>query len=205
MSASRTSRTQNGCCSGCYADSGKLTSNGGEALAHIRSTVDTPACDVQLIFTPGDARADPRGGRFAARVVRVGHSYWTPKSRGSVLIRSSDPATPPAIRMNLLTEREDVEALVRAVQRTREIIATEPIASTVERELLPGAGRGYRGLSSGTPRSRPAIRRAASRWAVNPTVLSTRGSASAVSTTFASPTPRRYPRFPAPTPTLLRS
>jgi len=42
--------------------------------------------------------------------------------------------------MNLLTEREDVEALVRAVERTREIIATEPIASSVERELLPGAG-----------------------------------------------------------------
>ena len=119
--------------------SGKLTSNGGEALAHIRSTVDAPACDIQLIFTPGDARAEPRGGRFAP-ALSVGHSYWTPKSRGSVLIRSSDPAVPPAIRMNLLTEREDVEALVRAVQRTREIIATEPIASTVERELLPGAG-----------------------------------------------------------------
>jgi choline dehydrogenase-like flavoprotein len=42
--------------------------------------------------------------------------------------------------MNLLAEREDVEALVRAVRRTREIIGTEPIASTVERELLPGAG-----------------------------------------------------------------
>jgi choline dehydrogenase len=42
--------------------------------------------------------------------------------------------------MNLLTEHDDVEALVRAVQRTREIIATEPIASTVERELLPGVG-----------------------------------------------------------------
>jgi choline dehydrogenase len=118
---------------------GKLTSNGGEALAHIRSTVDAPACDVQLIFTPGDARADPRGGRFAP-ALSVGHSYWTPKSRGSVLIRSSDPAVPPAIRMNLLSERDDVEALVRAVQRTREIIATEPIASTVERELLPGVG-----------------------------------------------------------------
>ena len=45
--------------------------------------------------------------------------------------------------MNLLTEREDVEALVRAVQRTREIIATEPIASTVERELLPGTPQRY--------------------------------------------------------------
>ena len=42
--------------------------------------------------------------------------------------------------MNLLTEREDVEALVRAVATHREIMATEPIASTVERELLPGPG-----------------------------------------------------------------
>jgi choline dehydrogenase len=119
--------------------SGKLSSNGGEALAHIRSTPDVPACDVQLIFTPADARAEPRGPRFAP-ALSVGHSYWTPKSRGSVLIRSSDPAVPPAIRMNQFTERDDVEALARAVKRTREIIATEPIASTVELELVPGRG-----------------------------------------------------------------
>jgi choline dehydrogenase len=116
---------------------GKLASNGGEALAHIRSTTDAPACDVQLFFTPADARAEPRGGRFAP-ALSVGHSYWTPRSRGSVLIRSADPAVAPAIRMNLLTEREDLDALVRAVQRTRDIIATEPIASTVVRELVPG-------------------------------------------------------------------
>jgi choline dehydrogenase len=118
---------------------GKIASNGGEALAHIRSTVDVPACDVQLIFTPADARAEPRSGRFAP-ALSVGHSYWTPKSRGSVLLRSSDPAVPPAIRMNQFTERQDIEALVRAVQRTRGIIATEPIASTVECELAPGEG-----------------------------------------------------------------
>lgn len=118
---------------------GKIASNGGEAFAHIRSTVDVPACDVQLIFTPADARAEPRGGRFAP-ALSVGHSYWTPKSRGSVLIRSSDPAVPPAIRMNQFTERQDIEALVRAVQRTRGIIATEPIASTVACELAPGEG-----------------------------------------------------------------
>lgn len=121
---------------------GKLTSNGGEALAHIRSTADAPACDIQLVFAPGDVRADPRGRRFGrfAPALSVGHSYWTPKSSGSVLIRSSDPAVPPAVRMNLLSERDDVDALVRAVQRTREIIATEPIASAVERELVPGLG-----------------------------------------------------------------
>lgn len=118
---------------------GKLASNGGEALAHIRSTADAPACDVQLIFTPADARAEPRGQRLEP-ALSVGHSYWTPKSRGSVLIRSSDPTAPPAIRMNLLSEQEDVEALVRAVRRSREIIATEPIASAVGRELAPSDG-----------------------------------------------------------------
>lgn len=119
--------------------SGKLASNGGEALAHIRSAAEAPACDVQLIFTPGDARANPRGEKFAP-TLSVGHSYWTPRSRGSVLIRSADPTVPPAIQMNLLAEREDVDALVRAVQRTREIVATEPIASTVDRELSPAEG-----------------------------------------------------------------
>lgn len=118
---------------------GKLTSNGGEAVAHIRSITGLSACDFQLVFAPGDALADPRGRKFRP-ALSVFHSYWTPKSRGSVLITSSDVATPPAIRTNLLAEREDVDALARALERTREIVATAPIASTVERELLPGPG-----------------------------------------------------------------
>jgi choline dehydrogenase len=116
---------------------GKLASNGGEAVAHIRSAANLPACDVQLIFTPADARAEPRGGKLTP-ALSVGHSYWTPKSRGSVLIRSSDPAVSPSIRTNQFAAREDLDALVRAVERTRGIIATEPIASAVEHELAPG-------------------------------------------------------------------
>ncbi|BAH51827.1 GMC family oxidoreductase [Rhodococcus opacus] len=118
---------------------GKLTSNGGEAVAHIRSIPGLSACDFQLVFTPGDALADPRDRKFRS-ALSVLHSYWTPESRGTVLIRSSNLATPPAIRTNLLGERDDIDALARALERTREIIATEPVASTVERELLPGPG-----------------------------------------------------------------
>jgi choline dehydrogenase len=115
---------------------GKFANSAVEAVAHIRSTADLPACDFQLIAVLADATSDPRGKFEPA--LSVGHSYWTPKSRGSILVRSPDPAVPPAIRLNLLTEREDVDALIRAVQRTREIVGTEPIASAVERELLPG-------------------------------------------------------------------
>ncbi|MET0897963.1 MAG: GMC family oxidoreductase N-terminal domain-containing protein [Mycobacterium sp.] len=118
---------------------GKLANSGVEAVAHIRSTTDLPACDFQLIFVPGDVLADPRG-RKRTPALSVGMSYWTPRSRGRVLVRSADPTAPPAIQLNLLSEREDVDALLRALERTREIIGTEPIASAVEREVLPGPG-----------------------------------------------------------------
>jgi hypothetical protein len=52
----------------------------------------------------------------------------------------------PAIRMNLLTEGKDVDALVRAVQRTREIISTEPIASAVAGETRPWPRLEHRGI-----------------------------------------------------------
>ncbi|ORW43095.1 oxidoreductase [Mycobacterium paraense] len=118
---------------------GKFANSVVEAVAHVRSTAELPACDFQLVFALADATADPSAGKLAP-ALSIGHSYWTPKSRGSVLIRSSDPATPPAIRMNLLADHEDVEALTWAVRRSREIMATEPIASAIERELLPGPG-----------------------------------------------------------------
>ena len=118
---------------------GKLANNGVEAVAHIRSTADLPACDFQLMVVPADVFADPKSRRLDPRL-SVGHSYWTPRSRGSVLIRSSDPAASPAVRLNLLGERDDVDALIRAVERAREIIATQPIASAVGRELFPGPG-----------------------------------------------------------------
>lgn len=116
---------------------GKFANSVVEAVAHVRSVADLPACDFQLMTCLADPTSDPSAGKLKPALA-IGASYWTPKSRGSVLVRSSDPATPPAIRMNLLTEREDVEALIRAVQRAREIMGTEPAASTVGPELLPG-------------------------------------------------------------------
>jgi choline dehydrogenase len=116
---------------------GKLTSNIMEAVAHVRSTADLPACDFQIVFAPIDVLAGTTGVALKP-TASVMQSYWTPKSRGSVMVRSADPATPPAIRMNLLTERDDVDALVRAIQCSRKFIATEPIASAIDREVSPG-------------------------------------------------------------------
>jgi choline dehydrogenase-like flavoprotein len=47
-------------------------------------------------------------------------------------------AQPPAIQLNTLTAPNDVLAFVRAIRRTREIVATEPLASAVAVEVHPG-------------------------------------------------------------------
>ena len=39
----------------------------------------------------------------------------------------------------MLTERADVDALIRAVRRSREIAATEPMAGLVQAEIQPGS------------------------------------------------------------------
>lgn len=120
-----------------FRRSGKLTSNAMEALAHIRSTPRLPAPDFQLIHSPSyvNLAAMEQELRRASSVLQ---SYWTPKSRGTVLARSADPRDAPEIRLNTLADPDDVQAFVRAVRRTREIVAAEPFASVVTTELHPG-------------------------------------------------------------------
>jgi choline dehydrogenase len=116
--------------------SGKLTSNLMEAVAHIRSTPDLPAPDFQLIHAPIYARIDAL--EHPRPALSILQSYWTPQSRGSVMVRSNDAAVPPAIQLNTLTAAADMAAFVRAIRRTREIVATEPLASAVAAEVHPG-------------------------------------------------------------------
>lgn len=116
--------------------SGKLTSNLMEAVAHIRSAPGLPAPDFQLIHAPIYARLDELD--YPRPALSILQSYWTPDSRGSVMVRSTDPAEPPAIQLNTLTAAADVDAFVRAIRRTREIVATEPLAAAVAVEVHPG-------------------------------------------------------------------
>jgi choline dehydrogenase len=116
---------------------GKLSSNIAEALALIRSDDSLAAPDFELLFGPAffwehGAVEHPKPAMVIAQ------SLWTPKSRGTVLARSADPRELPEVRLNMLTERADVEALIRAIRRSREIAATEPLAELVQAEIHPG-------------------------------------------------------------------
>jgi choline dehydrogenase len=73
-----------------------------------------------------------RGVTLSANVLR-------PESRGSIHIKSADPAEAPAIRFNFLSAEMDRTGLLAAMRFGRRLMAAEPLAGIVGGEIAPGA------------------------------------------------------------------
>lgn len=117
---------------------GKLSSNIAESTAHVRTDPSLPAPDFQLVFVPGYFR-EHGAQEHDKPAISMGQSYWTPTSTGSVLIQSADPTKPAKVRLNMLSKPEEVEAMVRAIRLSREIVSQGPLSAYVGTELSPGA------------------------------------------------------------------
>jgi choline dehydrogenase len=116
---------------------GLLTSNIGEAGAffHTRSGDDAPY--MQFIGAPGyfwnhgfESHPNPA---FA-----IGCSMVGAVSEGQVRLRGSDPAERAAVTFNYFAAPEDMQAMVTAVERAREVAAAGPLRDVVGTELHPG-------------------------------------------------------------------
>ncbi len=121
------------------ARSGRLTSPVAEACAFVKSSSDVDEPDLQYHFAP--VNFDNHGlDHHDGHAFTLGPVLVNPESRGEVLARSADPATPPAIKTNCLAARRDVEAMVRGIELAREIAAQTPFDDYRGPELKPGAG-----------------------------------------------------------------
>ena len=61
-----------------------------------------------------------------------------PVSTGQVTLRSADPAAAPAIQLNILQAREDVNLLRYNIRWFRDLVRTAPLAPFVGEEVFPG-------------------------------------------------------------------
>ena len=119
---------------------GPLTSNLGEAVAFVRSRPDVALPDIELLLAPvlfeKEGLEPPSEHGLTLAVVLL-----TPRSRGTVLVRSADPRVLPAIDPGYLTdpEGEDAATLLRGLRLARRVLAQEPLASFVDAEIAPGA------------------------------------------------------------------
>ncbi|HUF00826.1 MAG TPA: GMC family oxidoreductase N-terminal domain-containing protein [Gaiellaceae bacterium] len=119
---------------------GPLTSNLGEAVAFVRTSPDLPSPDLELLFAPvlfeEEGLKQPTEHGFTLAVVVL-----QPRSRGTVRIRSADPADVPAIDPRYLTDPggRDTATLLHGLRLARRVVAEHPLAGFVAAERLPGA------------------------------------------------------------------
>jgi choline dehydrogenase len=117
---------------------GPLTVSAGYAAAFVRTREELKRPDAQIYFI--NFSTARRGG------VLHSHSGFTcsvsqlqVESRGSVRIRSADPAAAPAIRYNYLATENDRRVMVDGLKLVRRIVNTPPMRDYVVDEFLPGS------------------------------------------------------------------
>ncbi|HEV7611245.1 MAG TPA: GMC family oxidoreductase [Steroidobacteraceae bacterium] len=118
---------------------GRLTTVGGEASSfHTTSESSIPTVQIYCVpmigysNTGADTVPDVDGIKLHVTLLR-------PHSRGSLSLRSADPAAPPLVDPNYLADGRDLKNLVEGMQIARELAATAPLGQELRGELMPGA------------------------------------------------------------------
>jgi choline dehydrogenase-like flavoprotein len=117
--------------------SGPLTSTVAEVCAFTRTRGGLPAADIQ--FHMGAAYFDDHGAEeYDGHCMVIAPVLVSPRARGQVWLRSSDPSAKPRIITNTLSQPEDLESLLAGIALAREIAAQDPLRELVVKEIKPG-------------------------------------------------------------------
>lgn len=121
-----------------FFKTGLGATNHFEACAFVRSKAGIDYPDIQFHFLPAAIRYD---GKAAAKA----HGFQAhvgpmrSKSRGSVSLRSPDPADKPVIRFNYMSQPDDWTDFRHAIRLTREIFSQPAFDEFRGPEISPGA------------------------------------------------------------------
>ncbi|HJU20550.1 MAG TPA: GMC family oxidoreductase N-terminal domain-containing protein [Stellaceae bacterium] len=122
------------------ARSGHLSNAGIYAGAFVKSDPRLEQPDLQINMFGWSALERLRTGikphPFSAFTLSPVH--LRPEGRGTVRIKSPDPAAPPEIRFNFLASRYDFDALIYGARLARKIAAQPALKPFVVAEVLPG-------------------------------------------------------------------
>lgn len=121
---------------------GYLALSSSQAAAFVKSKPGLDYADLEISFRPMTFTYRDTGKVEVDKYDAIGASVYRvrPASRGEVQLRSADPLQPPAFVPNYLDAAEDVEATLSGLRILREILASEPMASRIVKELVPGPG-----------------------------------------------------------------
>ncbi|HTO59902.1 MAG TPA: choline dehydrogenase [Bradyrhizobium sp.] len=119
---------------------GALTIAAGTSGAFFKTSPRLATPDIQIHFIPFST--DKMGEKlhafsgFTASVCQL-----RPESRGSLKIRSADPAAPPEIRINYLATETDRSAFIDGIRILRDILGRPALNPFVISEAYPGSDK----------------------------------------------------------------
>ncbi|RYE51525.1 MAG: choline dehydrogenase, partial [Rhizobiaceae bacterium] len=103
-----------------------------------RTGLETP--DATISIAPFLYEMIGRERRIARRKgITMNVNVLRSESTGSIHIKSTNPAEPPAIRFNFLSTEHDRAGVLAAVRKGRELMATSPLKEVTGEEIAPGA------------------------------------------------------------------
>lgn len=119
--------------------SGPLVTGGSHAAALMRSRPELTRPDLQISFRPFTTRYTDSGRMVTepGSSVTFLPSLELPKSRGSVMLASPDPAARPLVDYNMLSEPSDEDAVLVAVKWALQCMQTEPFAQLLRSPSRP--------------------------------------------------------------------
>jgi choline dehydrogenase len=118
---------------------GRLTTVGGEATS-FHATSESPVPTVQIYCVPMIAYASTGADAVpAVDGIKLHVTLLRPHSRGSLSLRSANPADLPLVDPNYLADGRDLQNLIEGMRIARELAATPPLSEALTGELLPGA------------------------------------------------------------------
>jgi len=119
-------------------NSGPVTTTGIEACLFFdpdggdRPTIQLYCAPIVYLDRDVSAAKPTWGVTFTSCLLR-------PKARGSVTLRSADPADQPLVNCNFFGHPDDLRLTIAALATARQLLQTEPLKSKIAEELLPGA------------------------------------------------------------------
>ncbi|MFL9942317.1 GMC family oxidoreductase [Paraburkholderia graminis] len=119
---------------------GYLALGSSQVAAFVKSRPEVEYADLQISFRPMTFTYHSSGHVEVDRKPGLGVSAFIlrPHTTGAVTLRSANPADAPVFTPNFLTNEDDIRVMMSGIRQIRQIMATEPIASRVVSEHLPG-------------------------------------------------------------------
>ncbi|MEO9339715.1 GMC family oxidoreductase N-terminal domain-containing protein [Mesorhizobium sp. SB112] len=130
----------------------KMLRNGLQYLLFASGLITTTGIESCLFYDP-DGGERPTVQLYCAPIVYLDRdvsdaapSYGVtltscllrPKARGSVRLRSGDPAAQPLVDANFFGDEEDLRITKASIRVARQILASRPLSDKIAKELLPG-------------------------------------------------------------------